>query len=221
MKLLPTKKILDWLQAADDYTESAEKSLRDLVKQITGIMALLSGLFALFFAPIQAFTEQAKKYNIPTVAIPLPQDKNQQINILLAELGIALSANQVFFWTYHEEKNSVILRHKNQWGFNADEKYTVSPPSSPQISGPQLSRFRAHQSLLCFTLKLSELPKKSLLARQLKARKTELQISCPVSFYVGKDLIVGAIAVEFDHEEIEDIEVLRALGGYAEKIAAL
>lgn len=219
--MLPPKKILDWLKAADDYTESAENSLRDLVRQIAGIMALLSGLFALFFAPIQAVTEQAKKYNIPTVAIPLPQDKNQQINILLAELGTALSANHVFFWTYHEEKNSVILRHKNQWGFIGDEKYTVSPPLSPQISGLQLSRFQAHQSLLCFTLKLSELPQNSLLARQLKNRETKLQISCPVSFSVGKNLIVGAIAVEFEHEEIEEIEVLRALGKYAEKIAAL
>jgi hypothetical protein len=127
----------------------------------------------------------------------------------------------VFFWTYHEEKNSVILRYENQWGFSSDDKYVVSPPDSPQVSGAQLSRFRAHQKLLCFTLKLPELPPKSLLARQLKTRGTNLQISCPVSISVGKSLIVGAIAVEFEQDEIDDTEALRALTQYAEKISGL
>ena len=221
MKLLSPKKILDWLKSADDYTESAEKSLSDLSKQILGIGAALATLVTLLLTPLRFIQEQAKNYNLPTVAIPLPQNKDQQINFLLAELGVALSASRVFFWTYHEEKNSVILHYKNQWGFSGDDKYVVSPPDSPQVSGPQLSRFQAHQKLLCFTLKLSDLPKNSLLARQFAIRKTAIEISCPVSISVGKSLIVGAIAVEFEQEEIEDTEAIRALSQYAEKISGL
>jgi hypothetical protein len=216
-----SKKILNWLKSADDYTESAEKSLSDLSKQLLGIGAALATLFTLLLAPLRILYDQAKNYNLPTVAIPLPQNKDQQINLLLAELGIALSASRAFFWTYHEEKNSVILRYKNQWGFSGDDKYIVSPPDSPQVSGAQLSRFRAHQKLLCFTLKLSDLPKSSLLARQFAIRRTATEISCPVSFLVGKSLIVGAIAVEFEQDEIDDTEALRALTQYAEKISGL
>jgi hypothetical protein len=74
---------------------------------------------------------------------------------------------------------------------------------------------------LCFTLKLSDLPKNSLLARQFAIRKTAIEISCPVSISVGKSLIVGAIAIEFEQEEIDDTEALRALTQYAEKISGL
>ena len=221
MKRPLPKKLLEWLKSDDDYTESAEKSLSDLSKQLLGIGAALATLITLLLQPFRFLHDQANNYNLPTVAIPLPQNKDQQINLLLAQLGVALSANRVFFWTYHEEKNSVILRYKNQWGYSGDDKYIVSPPDSPQVSGHQLSRFRAHQKLLCFTLMLPELPPKSLLARQLKNRGANLQISCPVSFSVGKNSIVGAIAVEFNHAEVDDTEAFRALSQYAEKISGL
>jgi hypothetical protein len=215
------KRILNWLKSADDYTESAEKSLSDLSKQLLGIGAALAGIVTLLIHPIRFVKEQAKNYNLPTVAIPLPQSKSQKINKILAELGVALSASRVFFWTYHEEKNSVILRYENQWGFSSDDKYVVSPPDSPQVSGHQLSRFRAHQKLLCFTLNLSELPPKSLLARQFKNRGTNLQISCPVKFLVDQSIVYGAIAVEFEQDEIDDVEAIRALSQYGEKISGL